>query len=192
VKLIPIKMMKGGSLVKKELLYVDGYNMIGAWPELAKLKKQDKMADARDLLLHELSNYAKYEGIEVRIVFDAQLVPGVSKRYDKYEVAVIFTSEGETADSYIEKAVGEENLLITHVQVATSDLAEQWIIFQKGATRKSANELYKDIKTAKKKIAIDSALYRMQTKTRNSPLTDKDKKQLEELYFQMIDRKLDK
>ncbi|MCC5895450.1 MAG: NYN domain-containing protein [Alkalibacterium sp.] len=178
--------------MKKELLYVDGYNMIGAWPELAKLKKQDKMADARDLLLHELSNYAKYEGIEVRIVFDAQLVPGVSKRYDKYEVAVIFTSEGETADSYIEKAVGEENLLITHVQVATSDLAEQWIIFQKGATRKSANELYKDIKTAKKKIAIDSALYRMQTKTRNSPLTDKDKKQLEELYFQMIDRKLDK
>lgn len=178
--------------MKKELLYVDGYNMIGAWPELAKLKKLDKMADARDLLLHELSNYAKYEGLEVRIVFDAQLVPGVSQRYDKYEVAVIFTSEGETADSYIEKAVGEENMLIKNVQVATSDLAEQWIIFQKGATRKSANELFKDVNTAKKKIAIDSAVYRMQTKTRNSPLTDKDKKQLEELYFQMIDRKYDK
>lgn len=178
--------------MRKELLYVDGYNMIGAWPELTKLKKQDKMADARDVLLHELSNYAKYEGIEVRIVFDAQLVPGVSKRYDKYEVAVVFTSEGETADSYIEKAVGEENMLINHVQVATSDLAEQWIIFQKGATRKSANELYKDINTAKKKIAIDSALYRMQTKTRNSPLSDKDRKQLENLYMQMIDRNFDK
>lgn len=178
--------------MRKELLYVDGYNMIGAWPELTKLKKQDKMADARDVLLHELSNYAKYEGIEVRIVFDAQLVPGVSKRYDKYEVAVVFTSEGETADSYIEKAVGEENMLINHVQVATSDLAEQWIIFQKGATRKSANELYKDINTAKKKIAIDSALYRMQTKTRNSPLSDKDRKQLENLYMQMTDRNFDK
>lgn len=177
--------------MKKELLYVDGYNMIGAWPDLAKLKKIDKMADARDLLLHELSNYAKYEGIEIRIVFDAQLVPGVSKRYDKYEVAVIFTNEGETADSYIEKAVGDENLLLSHVQVATSDLAEQWIIFQKGATRKSANELYKDVNTTKKKIAIDSAVYRMQTKKRNSPLTDKDKKQLEELYFELIDRKLD-
>ncbi|PRY82362.1 NYN domain-containing protein [Alkalibacterium olivapovliticus] len=177
--------------MKKELLYVDGYNMIGAWPDLAKLKKIDKMADARDLLLHELSNYAKYEGIEIRIVFDAQLVPGVSKRYDKYEVAVIFTNEGETADSYIEKAVGDENLLLSHVQVATSDLAEQWIIFQKGATRKSANELYKDVNTTKKKIAVDSAVYRMQTKTRNSPLTDKDKKQLEELYFELIDRKLD-
>lgn len=177
--------------MKKELLYVDGYNMIGAWPDLAKLKKIDKMSDARDLLLHELSNYAKYEGIEIRIVFDAQLVPGVSKRYDKYEVAVIFTNEGETADSYIEKAVGDENLLLSHVQVATSDLAEQWIIFQKGATRKSANELYKDVNTTKKKIAIDSAVYRMQTKTRNSPLTDKDKKQLEQLYFKLIDRKFD-
>ncbi|SDJ93135.1 NYN domain-containing protein [Alkalibacterium thalassium] len=177
--------------MKKELLYVDGYNMIGAWPDLAKLKRQDKMADARDYLLNELSNYAKYEGIEVRMVFDAQLVPGIAQRYDKYEVTVIFTSEGETADSFIEKAVGEENLLITHVQVATSDLAEQWIIFQKGATRKSANELYKDVQSAKKKIAIDSAVYRMQNRSRNSPLKDKDKKQLESLYQQMIARSLD-
>jgi predicted RNA-binding protein with PIN domain len=165
--------------------------MIGSWPDLARLKRQDKMADARDYLLNELSNYAKYEGIEVRIVFDAQLVPGIAQRYDKYEVAVIFTSEGETADSFIEKAVGEENLLITHVQVATSDLAEQWIVFQKGATRKSANELYKDVQSAKKKIAIDSAVYRMQNRSRNSPLKDKDKKQLESLYQQMIARSLD-
>lgn len=177
--------------MKKELLYVDGYNMIGAWPDLAKLKRLDKMADARDYLLNELSNYSKYEGIEVRIVFDAQLVPGIAQRYDKYEVTVIFTSEGETADSFIEKAVGEENLLITHVQVATSDLAEQWIVFQKGATRKSANELYKDVQSAKKKIAIDSAVYRMQNRSRNSPLKDEDKKQLESLYQQMIARSLD-
>lgn len=177
--------------MKKEVLYVDGYNMIGAWPELVRLKRQDKMADARDYLLHELSNYAKYEGIEIIIVFDAQFVPGLTKRYDRYEVAVIFTSEGETADSYIEKAVGEENLLITHVQVATSDLAEQWVIFQKGATRKSANELYKDIQSTKKKITIDSAVYRMQNKSRNSPLKDEDKKRLEQLYGQLIDESFD-
>ncbi|MDN6193850.1 MAG: NYN domain-containing protein [Alkalibacterium sp.] len=172
--------------MKKELLFVDGYNMIGAWPELVKLKRMDKMAAARDYLLHELSNYAKYEGIEIRIVFDAQLVPGIAQRYDKYEVAVIFTSEGETADSYIEKAVGEENHLITHVQVATSDLAEQWIIFQRGATRKSANELFKDVKRTKKNIALDSTLYRMQNPSRNSPLKDKDRKRLEALYYDMV------
>ena len=29
--------------MKKQLLIVDGYNMIGAWPELAVLKKQDRL-----------------------------------------------------------------------------------------------------------------------------------------------------
>ncbi|KKJ72806.1 DNA-binding protein, partial [Enterococcus faecium MRSN 4777] len=29
--------------MKKQLLIVDGYNMIGSWPELVQLKKQDKM-----------------------------------------------------------------------------------------------------------------------------------------------------
>ncbi|HFL0677409.1 TPA: NYN domain-containing protein, partial [Enterococcus faecium] len=28
--------------MKKQLLIVDGYNMIGSWPELVQLKKQDK------------------------------------------------------------------------------------------------------------------------------------------------------
>ncbi|MEC6749104.1 NYN domain-containing protein [Marinilactibacillus sp. XAAS-LB27] len=172
--------------MKKELLYVDGYNMIGAWPELVKLKKIDKMADARDQLLHELSNYAKYQGVEVRIIFDAQLVPGIQQRYDKYDVVVIFTSEGETADSYIERSVGEENLLITNVSVATSDLAEQWIVFQKGAARKSAIELYKELNRVKKNIALDATLYKMQQYRRNSPLKEEDEKRLKEFYQKLI------
>ena len=34
--------------MKRQILIVDGYNMIGAWPELVKLKNQDKLSDARD------------------------------------------------------------------------------------------------------------------------------------------------
>jgi len=175
--------------VKKELLFVDGYNMVGAWPTLVTLKRQDNIADARDLLLHELSNYAKYEGIEIRVVFDAQFVPGISKQYDKYELTVIFTKEGETADSYIEKAVGEENFLITNVSVATSDLAEQREILQRGATRKSANELWKDLKRTKKSIQLDSDLYRLSNHRRNSPLTEEDELRLRQLYEEMIRKK---
>lgn len=175
--------------MKKELLYVDGYNMIGAWPTLVTLKRQDQMGDARDLLLNELSNYAKYEGIEIRVVFDAQFVPGLSKQYDKYQLSVIFTNEDETADSYIEKAVGEENYLITNVSVATSDLAEQWVIFQRGATRKSANELWKDIKRTKKNIQLESDLYRLSNYRRNSPLTEEDELRLKQLYEKMVRKK---
>ena len=76
--------------MKTQLLLVDGYNMIGAWPELATLKNQDHLEDAREALLQRLSNYAKYENIRVIVVFDAQLVPGITKNYNKYQLEVVF------------------------------------------------------------------------------------------------------
>ena len=95
--------------MKKQLYIVDGYNMIGAWPELVALKKQDDLESARDLLIQRCSNFQKFENIEVWIVFDAQFVPGITQSFDESEVKVIFTSEGETADSYIERTVSEMN-----------------------------------------------------------------------------------
>ena len=47
------------------------------------------MADAREALLHRLSNYAKYEGLEVIVVLDAQLVPGIQQNYKKYQLDVV-------------------------------------------------------------------------------------------------------
>ncbi|SFH57617.1 NYN domain-containing protein [Pisciglobus halotolerans] len=173
--------------MKKDLLIVDGYNMIGAWPELVALKNKDKMEDARDRLLHELSDYSKYECIEVRVVFDAQFVPGIQKSYKKYHLDVIFTKEGETADSYIERVVGEENFLITQVTVATSDLAEQWMVFQKGALRKSANELFKDVQRSKKKIAAEARTLHSKDYRRNSPWTHLQIEELEKLRERLSD-----
>ena len=71
--------------MKTPLLIVDGYNMIGAWPELVLLKNQDRLEDAREALLHRLSNYSKYEGLKIIVVFDAQLVTGVTQSYSKYQ-----------------------------------------------------------------------------------------------------------
>ncbi len=167
--------------MKKELLYVDGYNMIGAWPHLAKLQRQDKLAAARDLLLHELSEYSKYETVEVRVVFDAQFVPGIQKQYDRYNLTVIFTKEDETADSYIEKAVGDENKFLTNVMVATSDLAEQWLVFQRGASRKSARDLYKEIKHTREKIYSDTKHYNVKNTRKIKSLSDEQEKLLIEL-----------
>ena len=59
------------------------------------------------------------------------LYQGITQSFDEAEVKVIFTSEGETADSYIERTVSEMNMRLVQVSVATSDLAEQWLIFQK-------------------------------------------------------------
>lgn len=164
--------------MKKELLFVDGYNMIGAWPHLVKLQRKNDMAVARDILLHELSEYAKYENIEIRVVFDAQFVPGIQKQYERYNLLVIFTKEDETADSYIEKAVGEENQFITNVVVATSDLAEQWLVFQRGASRKSARDLYKELKHTKQKIVSDTKDYNLKNMRRIKSLSEEQEKQL--------------
>lgn len=174
--------------MKKDLLFVDGYNMIGAWPHLVKLQRRNELGAARDILLHELSEYAKYEGVEVRVVFDAQFVPGIQKEYHYNNLTVIFTKEDETADSYIEKAVGEENLHTTNVIVATSDLAEQWLVFQRGASRKSARDLYKEMKHTKNKIHNETREFNLKHTNRRSILSDEQEKQLRE-YMEFLQKK---
>ena len=165
--------------MKTPLLIVDGYNMIGAWPELVLLKNQDRLEDAREALLNRLSNYAKYEGLKIIVVFDAQLVPGVTQSYTKYQLEVIFTEEGETADSYIERIAGELNNRLTQVTVATSDLAEQWVIFSQGALRTSARELYKSVEKTEKDIHEHQADLRFENFRRNSPWSPEQLAELE-------------
>ncbi|MFT0131436.1 NYN domain-containing protein [Candidatus Enterenecus avicola] len=165
--------------MKTPLLIVDGYNMIGAWPELVLLKNQDRLEDAREALLNRLSNYAKYEGLKIIVVFDAQLVPGVTQSYTKYQLEVIFTEEGETADSYIERIAGELNNRLTQVTVATSDLAEQWVIFSQGALRTSARELYKSVEKTEKEIHEYQTDLRFENFRRNSPWSPEQLAELE-------------
>ncbi|EFR31446.1 NYN domain-containing protein [Eremococcus coleocola] len=140
---------------RKEILFVDGYNMIGAWPELSHLQRHDEIQAARDLLLFELSGFSKYRDLDIIVVFDAQFVPGITKSYQEYDLTVVFTQEGETADSYIEREVQNYLNALTRVVVATSDAAEQWMIFQQGALRQSAKELQMDIEYTKQEIKQD-------------------------------------
>ena len=171
--------------MKKELLFVDGYNMIGAWPHLVQLQRRNELGRARDILLDELSEYAKYENIEVRVVFDAMFVPGIEKQYNKDHVTVIFTKEDETADMYIERAVGEENLFTTNVVVATSDLVEQWLVFQRGASRKSANDLYKELQHTQNNIKTDTKEYNLKQKKRIGALSEEQEKILKKFLLDL-------
>lgn len=159
--------------MKTPLLIVDGYNMIGSWPELVLLKEQGRLEDAREGLLSRLSNYAKYEGLQIIVVFDAQFVPGVTQTYTKYQLQVVFTEEKETADSYIERIAGELNDRFTQVSVATSDLAEQWVVFSQGALRTSARELYQAVKKTEKTIHEHQKDIHYTNIRRNSPWNEK-------------------
>ncbi|HET7628970.1 MAG TPA: NYN domain-containing protein [Bacillales bacterium] len=127
-----------------DILLVDGYNMIGAWPDLKKLKETD-FAAARDLLIEKMEEYQAITGFRVIVVFDAHSAAAGLRREDGRSVEVIFTRQNETADERIEKLAISLKNANTQVHVATSDATEQWAIFGQGALRKSARELYNEV-----------------------------------------------
>lgn len=132
-------------------LVVDGYNIIGAWEELQRLKEKD-IGQARDRLLDMMAEYQAYSGYRVIVVFDAYYVKGKAARYRKYKLDVIFTKEKETADECIERLVKELHNVRDKVYVATSDYDEQRTIFGSGALRKSARELYIEMESMQQDI----------------------------------------
>ncbi|WP_064091201.1 NYN domain-containing protein [Rossellomorea aquimaris] len=134
-----------------DILLVDGYNIIGAWPELNQLKQKD-LAASRDRLVEQMAEYQGYTGYRVIVVFDAYYVQGIARKYNNYKVEVLFTRENETADERIEKLAIELSNIKTQIHVATSDFTEQWAIFGQGALRKSARELLNEVKVIEKKI----------------------------------------
>ncbi|MEC5425603.1 NYN domain-containing protein [Virgibacillus sp. C22-A2] len=133
------------------VLLVDGYNIIGAWDELQKLKKTD-IGQARDRLIEMMAEYQAYSGHRVIVVFDAYYVRGIASKLESYKVEIIFTKEKETADECIEKLVKKIKNIKTQVYVATSDYAEQRTIFGQGALRKSARELFIELTNIEKEI----------------------------------------
>ncbi|WP_368505961.1 NYN domain-containing protein [Alkalihalophilus sp. As8PL] len=155
----------------KDILLVDGYNMVGAWPELRVLKDRD-LALARDRLVEYMAEYQAYTGYEVKVIFDAHMVAGIGKHYHNYRVDVIYTKENETADERIERLVLELKQIDTRIHVATSDFTEQSIIFGSGALRKSARELLIEVEVAGKGIEKSVELTRKKRNSTNLPLNE--------------------
>jgi predicted RNA-binding protein with PIN domain len=135
----------------KEFLIVDGYNIIGDWPELQKLK-DISLEDARDRLIELLAEYQSFSGIKVLLVFDAYYVPGLGGKYEHSKLRIYYTKEKETADELIERLVTEHVGRRKQIYVATSDMTEQNVIFGKGAFRIPASELLVKVRHAKREI----------------------------------------
>lgn len=136
----------------RQILLVDGYNMIGAWPELQTLKETD-LATARDKLIEMLADYQAVTGYRVIVVFDAHFVAGIGGKYKSYRIETIYTRKKETADERIEKLVRELKRIDTQIYVATSDFVEQAVTFAAGALRKSARELHNEVITLQQQVA---------------------------------------
>lgn len=135
----------------EEVLIVDGYNIIGAWPELVALK-DDKLEEARDRLIEMLADYQGYSGKRVIVVFDAYKVPGLGASYQQHRLEIIYTKEKETADECIERLAKQLQRRRRQIVVATSDYTEQHVAFAQGALRMSARELKVEWESAQQEV----------------------------------------
>ena len=134
-----------------DILLVDGYNIINAWPDLRKTIGHS-LEDARGQLLDIMQDFQGYTGYRIIVVFDAHMIKGgIEKKETAGNVEVVYTRENETADRYIERWTDgiQKNM---HVMVATSDFLQQTIVMARGAVRISARELLEQVKHYQKKI----------------------------------------
>lgn len=136
-------------------LFVDGYNLIHAWPELKELSEVD-FGSARDKLTDIVCNYAGFTGYDTVLVFDAyKVTEGIGASMNIHGIKVVYTKEHETADSYIERetlnlmkrikagrGTGRDK---ERIMVVTSDNLEQIVSMGHGALRISSREFVEEV-----------------------------------------------
>lgn len=127
---------------RKTVLFVDGYNIINAWPELKGSLDED-LEGARDKLNNYMFEYASFYGEDVYIVYDAYLTDSKKEKIEVINgVTIVYTKENQTADTYIERKVNElsEDVRIM-IKVVTSDWVQQRQILGSGGIRLTPFEL---------------------------------------------------
>ncbi|GFN23139.1 MAG: NYN domain-containing protein [Thermoanaerobacteraceae bacterium] len=134
------------------VLILDGYNVIHSWPELLRLKESN-LGHARDKLIDEMINVRPLLGVEIFIVFDAYRLGGRDTGQEEQAgVRVIYTRQGETADTCIERLAGELVTAGKEVVVVTGDWLEQRVVWGKGALRLSPMGLRKLVLEVRRKV----------------------------------------
>ena len=124
---------------KKELVVVDGYNVIFAWEELKALAEND-LGLARHRLAEILVSYHGFTGSDVVLVFDGYAVkdnPGEKREY--HGIRVVYTKANESADLYIQELLHDIGKNFS-VRVVTSDNLIRLSALGSGILRTNARE----------------------------------------------------
>ena len=119
-----------------KLLVIDGYNLLRAIPHLAQQERMDPEG-AREALLDELNTYKRVKKHKIVVVFDAANTPFAEKSTHHGGVKVVFTRQGELADTRIESMARE---LREKAVVITSDRALRKAVERHGAVSFSSHD----------------------------------------------------
>lgn len=133
---------------RRELLVVDGYNVIfkgGRYASLMDEDADDPFVRARELLISDVAAYAhgRYDAV---VVFDAAgNVSPERPNLSRAGIGVIFSARGETADDVIERLVTGARLQPREVSVVTSDKTIRATVGGVPVTRISSDVLVHDV-----------------------------------------------
>jgi len=90
-------------------MVIDGYNLIYAMPELARLVERD-LEHARDRLITYLASYAATRSVRVTVVFDGRGGQASAGRPKVGGVEVVYSRSPQDADQRIKAMIaGEKN-----------------------------------------------------------------------------------
>ncbi len=139
--------------ISKKYLIVDGYNYINQDSSLRR-HLNTSLETARSHLNELVSEFTAYSGEIGIVVYDATKSESTKSRQIFYNnIEIVFTKNGETADTYIERLVGK--LLqdkSNQVRVITQDWAEQLLILGSGGLRVAAKEWQREVTKMKEDL----------------------------------------
>lgn len=154
------------------ILFVDGYNVIGAWQHLIQLRDRQGLEVARQELVEALLSYSACQDYETHIVFDSQYrdTPGSRESVTSY-LSICYTDYRQTADTYIEKACAafrkDLRKFSQRLIVATSDRAQQLMVVGYGAEWMSAQRLWVEVELATQRVQRKQQTLRKQKRSSN-------------------------
>jgi uncharacterized protein len=129
-------------------LIVDGYNALHALDRYAHLFDTD-LEQARDGLVHEMSEYMVAADLNVTVVFDAHKSEGTATERIVDGVRVMFGTKKQSADHLIERRTYEatRSTAPRDVVVATNDRLIRDVVQSMGAAVISIATLDSDLRT---------------------------------------------
>jgi predicted RNA-binding protein with PIN domain len=127
-------------------IVIDGYNLIGSEKGLV-----GKLEGKRNELIHQLRNYQERKSYEITLVFDGWRSGGVYEAEERIGgIRVIYSRQGEKADSVIQRLAGEMG---SGCIVVTSDREVRRAVEAVGAVPIYAGEFAAKLRTLDREIS---------------------------------------
>lgn len=152
----------------KDLILIDGYNLLFADKELFELSK-DNLEEARTKLENLLAGYALYVKKQIVVVYDGHFVKNNrGEEMMKDNLGIIFTRENETADTRIESL----SYTLTerfNLTVVTSDFSEQTLMLMNEVERVGSREFMAKLKDS---YALEKKMHKRDKKANDTITSD--------------------